>query len=428
MNSVLNFDVQTIVNLILSAILIGIIGIWVYFLAYMIKSFRLSPKLASSANKLNSLNSKQSDTKVKPGDKILPTVSYQKVSVILPARNEEKYIVRCIESLLAQDYPDFEIIAINDSSTDRTGELIHQISLKDNRVKHIDARTKPAGWAGKNWACIEGYKRSEGELLLFTDADTVHSPSAISLAVAQMNQHALDALSAVPKLVCNDFWTRVTLPVLSVFLHTRFSALRVNDPKTKTGYFFGSFYIISRSAYEQVGTHDAVREELVEDGALGAKVKEAGLRLRMVRGEEQIKAVWARDLPSLWHGLRRLMIPLYYQNHTNAVLMTAAVFFILFEPFLLLPYTAFLASYGTDLSGLILWYLDIGSVALIVVTTAVQCKFGVYESLLCAFGAPFGGAMVSFGFISSIIDAKKKNSVVWRDRQYTVSEGQHPLH
>jgi cellulose synthase/poly-beta-1,6-N-acetylglucosamine synthase-like glycosyltransferase len=397
----------TVANLVIAAIMAGIFGVWVYFLAYMSKSFRQAPALELF-------------------DRTGATRS-PKVSVILPARNEERYVARCLDSLLAQDYSNFEIIAINDSSTDRTGEIMEEYTARDPRVVHVDAPAKPEGWAGKNWACYEGYLRAKGEVLLFTDADTEHSSSAMSLAVGQLESQNLDALTAVPKLICNDFWTRITLPALATFLHTRFSPLRVNDPNTKTGYFFGSFFSITRSAYEAVGTHEGVRQELVEDGALGGKVKAGKFKLKMVRGERQIQAVWARDLQTLWHGLRRLMIPLYYQNKPGAYMMATAVFFILFAPFAFLPYLA-AAVLANNISFQILLALQLAAIALILTTTAVQCKLGVFESPAYALASPLSGALISFGFLSAIADARKKGAVSWRDRQYTVSESQHPIH
>jgi glycosyltransferase involved in cell wall biosynthesis len=351
---------------------------------------------------------------------------FPKVSVILPARNEERYVARCLDSLLAQDYSNFEIIAINDSSADSTGEIMKEYAAKDSRVVHVDAPAKPEGWVGKNWACHKGYLRAKGEVLLFTDADTEHSPSAMSLAVGQLVSQNLDALTAVPRLVCNDFWTKITLPGLATFLHTRFSPLRVNDPNTKTGYFFGSFFVITRSTYEAVGTHEGVKDELVEDGALGGKVKEGKFRLKMVRGERQIKAVWARDLQTLWHGLRRLMIPLYYQNKSGAYMMAAAVFFILFAPFAFLPYLP-VATFANNISFQILLGFELAAIALVISTTAVQCRLGVFESPAYALASPLSGALISFGFLSAIADARKKGAVSWRGRQYTISESQHPI-
>ena len=396
----------TITNLVLAAIMAGIFGVWLYFLTYMIKSFRQSPMLESF-------------------DRTSVSRS-PKVSVILPARNEGRYIARCLDSLLGQDYPNFEIIAINDSSTDGTGEIMKAYAANDLRVMHIDASPKPEGWTGKNWACYQGFLRARGELLIFTDADSKHLPSTMSLAVGHLMSENLEALTAVPRLICNDFWTKMTLPVLATFLHTRFSPIRVNDPNTKTGYFFGSFFIITRSTYEAIGTHEGVKEELVEDGALGGKVKASKFRMKMVRGESHIDAVWARDPPTLWQGLRRLMIPIYYQDKVNAYMMAMAVFFILFAPFASLPYLP-VASFAGNTSFQILFVLQISAIALIMVTTAVQCRLAIFESPVYAFAAPLSGALISLSFMSAIADAKKKGAVSWRDRKYIISKTQNPV-
>lgn len=399
--------VLTITNLVLAAIMAGIFGVWLYFLTYMTKSFRQSPML-ESFNRTS-------------------VSRFPKVSVILPARNEGRYIARCLDSLLGQDYPNFEIIAINDSSTDGTGEIMKAYAANDLRVMHIDASPKPEGWTGKNWACYQGFLRARGELLMFTDADSKHLPTTMSLAVGHLMSENLEALTAVPRLICNDFWTKMTLPVLATFLHTRFSPIRVNDPNTKTGYFFGSFFIITRSTYEAIGTHEGVKEELVEDGALGGKVKASKFRMKMVRGEPHIDAVWARDLPTLWQGLRRFMIPVYYQDKVDAYMMAMAVFFILFAPFASLPYLP-VASFAGNTSFQMLFGLQIFAIALIMVTTAVQCRLTIFESPVYAFAAPLSGALISLSFMSAIADAKKKKGAVsWRDRKYVISKTQNPV-
>ena len=397
----------TVTNLVMVVILGGIFGLWAYFLGFMIRSFRLAPRLETF-------------------DRI--SVSTPKVSVILPARNEERYIGRCLDTLLAQDYSNFQIIAINDSSTDATGKIIQEYSARDSRIVYVSAPPKPDGWAGKNWACYQGYLRSEGEILMFTDADTEHASNTMSLATQHLLSQNLDALTAVPHLVCNDFWTKITLPALATFLHTRFSPLRVNDPKVKTGYFFGSFFIITRATYEAVGTHKGVREELVEDGALGGKVKSSNFKMKMVRGERHIDAIWARDLDSLWHGLRRLMMPLYHQDRIGAGLMTIAVFFILLVPFLTIPYSVLASGLAGNISTEILILVQLLVVGMIFITTGLQCAKGVYENPSYALAAPISGAIVSFGFLSAIIDAARRGSVSWRDRKYTVSENQHPIY
>ena len=183
-----------IVTYIIAAILIGIIGAWIYLIKSMIESFTKTPYLDKFENTNN----------------LTP-----KVSIILPARNEEKYLAKCLDSLIEQDYENYEIVVIDDSSEDTTGKIIAEYAKKNSKIIHVSANSKPEGWMGKNWACMEGYRHAKGELLLFTDADTKHSNQVISLAVSHLLSLQLDALSAIPRLLTFDFLTKVSLPMIS---------------------------------------------------------------------------------------------------------------------------------------------------------------------------------------------------------------------
>ncbi len=386
-----------IVNYTLIAIMIGVSGAWLILLKSMLQSFSKTPYLDKFDN----------SRKDSP-----------KVSIILPARNEEKFISKCLDSLLNQDYENYEIIAIDDSSDDNTGRIIEEYSQKNSKIIHVSAREKPNGWMGKNWACVEGYKKSTGDLLLFTDSDTKHSSNVLSLAVSHLLSFNLDALTAIPKMICLDFWTKITLPMISTFLHTRFSALRVNDPSKKTGYFFGSFFIIKKSVYDSVGTHEGVREEIIEDGALGKKVKESGHKIKMVRAEHLIEAIWARDVSSLWHALKRLMVPLFLQHNFIAVGIFVAVLFLLFMPFPILAYSASLI--GTATSFDILFLISLFASILIYAGAILEVKKGLGLKLWSALFGPLGSLVVVLGFLSGIISAKGDSAVSWRGRSYSL--------
>jgi hypothetical protein len=201
----------------------------------------------------------------------------------------------------------------------------------------------------------------------------------------------------------------------------------VNNPRTKIGYFFGSFYLITRSSYEAVGTHRIVRQELVEDGALGSELKRKRFLIRMVRGESYVAAVWARDFNTLWHGLRRLIIPLYFQNKNATILMTVAVIFLLLEPFILLPSLPLLFQKYSTANSLhilltVLATICILSVILIFVCNAVQSKLGVFQSSLYALCCPLAASIITSSFISSLYDARKGGAVTWRGRRYDMTK------
>jgi len=343
-----------------------------------------------------------------------------KVSIILPARNEEDFLPKCLDSLLEQDYPNYEIIVIDDSSEDSTGKIILDYSKNHSKIIPVSARPKPEGWMGKNWACVEGYKKSKGNLLLFTDADTNHSKNVISLAVDHLVAFNLEALTVIPKMISLDFWTKVTLPMISTFLHTRFSAIRVNDPSKKTGYFFGSFFIINKKTYENVGTHEGVKQEIIEDGALGKKVKENNHKMKMVRGEHLVEAVWARDKSTLWNALKRLMIPLYLQSSKIAVGIFFAVLFLLFIPFPTFVYSSFFSQ--QLLSSSFLLFSSLVASVLIYSGGIIEAKKGLDLKLFYAIFAPLGSLVVVFAFFSGLIQAKKDASISWRGRSYSMKD------
>lgn len=386
------------INYVFVVILIGICFAWITLMKSMVDSFRYTPILDKFHAKTHHI---------------------PRVSIILPARNEEGFIAKCLDSLISQDYPNYEIITIDDSSEDSTGEIISKYAEKNSKVIHVTADPKPEGWMGKNWACMDGYKRATGELLLFTDADTEFEKNVISLAVSHLESLGLDALTVIPKMVCLDVWTKITLPVISTFLHTRFSAIRVNDPTKKTGYFFGSFFIIRKTTYDSVGTHEGVKHEIIEDGALGKKVKEGGFRMKMVRGDHLIEAVWARDWSTLWNALKRLMIPLFLQNGRIAVGIFFAVLFLLFMPYVFLLYSIPFAASSASFSAV--FVSSVVSSALLFSACVIDAR-ALQIKMKYAICAPLGSLVVVGGFLVGLIQAKSSSAVSWRGRTYSMKD------
>ena len=386
-------------NYIFTAILIGVFLAWVSLTSSMYKSFTKTPYLDKFDNSSNQI---------------------PKVSIILPARNEEKFIGKCLESFVNQDYTNYEIMAIDDSSDDKTWEIIEKYAKKSDKVVPVKAASKPDGWMGKNWACMEGFKRASGDLLLFTDADTVYSKKVLSLAVAHLLSEKLDVLTVIPRLLCLDNITKITLPMLSTFLHSRYSALNVNNPKKGIGYFFGSFFIIKKEVYEKIGTHEKVKHEIIEDGALGKITKESGFRLKMVRGEHLLDAVYSRSSQEMWNGLERLMVPLYHQNKSYAVGVFFAVLFILFIPIPFLIYSIIFLE--NSMSFIPLLASAILSTSTIFIAAFMETKMGLNLNSVFGLFAPLGGLIVTCGFLSGILQANKSSAVSWRGRKYSVKE------
>jgi chlorobactene glucosyltransferase len=384
---------------LLAIIMFVVLFTWIKLLIYSRRSLKYSPKL-EEVKKL--------------GSNPMP-----RVSIIVPALNEEKYIGRCLQTLLDQDYDNLEIISVDDGSTDGTLLTMKSIAPTDHRLRVLEAGQRPAGWVGKNWACFIGYKNSTGDILIFTDADTVHSEQTVTLAVSHILQEDLSAITAIPRLVSDDFLTSVTLPLLSVFLQTRFSPLKVNDSGNKLGYFFGSFFAIIRGEYQTIGTHKEVHSEIIEDGAIGSLVKKRGIRMKMFRGEDCVNALWARDRQGLWNGLLRLLIPMHRDQGKKSVPMVLAIAFLMVFPFIALPtgiyYTFFVES---RLQGILLSAGSLVAVCVMTTTTIHILSQSLKNGKILALGSLLGAAVITLSFIISLFRANKPQSFAWKGRTY----------
>ena len=395
---------QVIFISLLISILGGVCFTWIYLLLFMIKSIVQSPKLESIEN---------------------VEIKFPKVSIILPARNEEKHIRYCINSLLRQDYSDFELILVNDESTDKTLEIMKEFENSyPSKIKVVNVTERDKNWIGKNWACYQGYLRSNGILLLFTDADSFHSEKTMSLAVQNIIYNKLDAITVMPMLLCNDFLTKATLPILTTFMHTRFSPLKVNSAKSKLGYFFGSYFIISRDTYEKVGSHASVKHEIIEDGALGKKVKEANFKMKMVRGESYVQAIWARNSIELLNAIDRLVIPLFKEKRLKASLLSIALFFLLLFPVLVFPLSLILKINNPTLINFGISFLS-GLILVILFTTSlIQIQKTLFLNKVYSIGFVIGGTIIVTRFINRLIKLNAKSIINWRDRIYILSNDQ----
>ncbi|MGA8765044.1 MAG: glycosyltransferase family 2 protein, partial [Candidatus Sulfotelmatobacter sp.] len=251
-------------------------------------------------------------------------VSQPAVSVIVPARNEELYLGACLESLTSQTGIAFEIIIVDDHSTDRTREIAGSFTS----VHVLEAGPLSAGWTGKNNAVIAGARAARGEWLLFTDADTVHLPGSLARAVAEAQQRQASMLSYSPQQVVESFWEKAIMPVIFAELAARYRPSDVSDPKSPAAAANGQYILIAREAYDAFGGHAAVAGNLLEDVALARAVKRSGrkilfryggdaVRTRMYRSFAQLREGWTKNLALLfpspvflaaWRSLECLLI------------------------------------------------------------------------------------------------------------------------
>jgi hypothetical protein len=229
------------------------------------------------------------------------------VSVIVPARNEEACLRTCLESLVSQAGVVFEIIVVDDGSTDRTRVIAESFP----RVRIIAPGPLPPGWSGKNNAVAAGAREAHGQWLLFTDADTVHKPGSLARAVAEAEQHHADLLSYSPEQEVQGFWEKAIMPVIFADLARRYRPSDVSDPKSPAAAANGQYLLISRSAYEAVGGHAAVATSLLEDVALARAVKASGRKIFFRFGGDAVRTRMYRTLPQLVEGWTKNLVLLF---------------------------------------------------------------------------------------------------------------------
>lgn len=222
------------------------------------------------------------------------------VSIIVPARNEERAIEASLRALLAQNYGSFEIVLVDDQSTDRTRETAIFAAEGDSRLTILDGETPPPGWLGKPWAHQQGAARARGELLLFVDADVRYEPEALGSAVAEIERSGAGLLSLMPAIGMRGFWEHVMMPQLALAAFSVLPTWLVNHVRwAKLAIGGGTGILIRRWVYEAAGGHERLRSSVIDDISLariGAKIAPA-------------RVVLAEDLVSvrMYHGLREIV-------------------------------------------------------------------------------------------------------------------------
>ena len=224
------------------------------------------------------------------------------ISICIPARNEENNIRNCVESALGQDYPNIEVIVLDDRSTDSTLTQLAEIASRDSRLLPISGTELPAGWAGKPHALFQASAAAHGEWLCFVDADTFLAPQAISSCYAKAIETHADMFTTMNEQILGSFWEKVVMPLVMTALSVGFSPRKVNDPNSRDAIANGQFIMIRRTVYDAIGGHEKVKDQIVEDKAISEQVKWNGHRLVVADGSQVIRTRMYTDLPSMWEG------------------------------------------------------------------------------------------------------------------------------
>lgn len=341
-----------------------------------------------------------------------------RVSIIVPARNEAEHVEAALLSLLQLDYPDYEVIAIDDRSDDATGVILDRLNmqwrergeLSHHRLKVLHVSELPQGWLGKVHAMWKAAQQATGEWLLFTDADVVFRPDALHRAVLYAERERADHLVLFPTMVMKTMGERMMMAFFQsqfVFAHRPW---KVADPKSRDAMGVGAFNLVRSSAYEKIGTYAALRMAVLDDMMLGELVKQAGFRQRCVFGRDLLRLRWVVGTFGMVRGLTKNFFAILRFNLLFAIVAICGVLFINVGAFVgvWLAHGWAVIGYGVALLSIAAMYSGMASMSDI--------------SPLYFFLHPIGTLLFAFAMLRSMVVTLAQGGVEWRGTFYSLQE------
>ncbi len=340
------------------------------------------------------------------------------VSVVIPARNEEVNIKRCATSVLTADYPRLEVIVVDDYSSDRTREIARALAAGDSRLRVIENAPLPEGWFGKQWACRTGAEESSGQIILFADADTVHSSDLVTRSINAMHRRGADLFTVAGRQEIVTFWEKLVQPQIFEMMAIRFggSEAMTRSRHVSSKIANGQCIFVRRDVYDELGGHALVKSHVADDMMMAQRYFTAGKSVVAMLGLSQLSTRMYRSLGELIQGwgknvfaagidsmplgaLGRFFFPVMLPmvpllRVVPALVLVAAIFFSVPEPVVVWAAIA--------QACLLVWWLFIYSL--------------IDESPAYAFLTPVGAAMVFWIFLRAALRGKR---VLWKGREYT---------
>ena len=352
---------------------------------------------------------------------ILPLKTLKKgplVSVLIPARNEEKNIGRCLRSLSKQDYHNLEILVLDDNSSDETSRVVEEISKKDTRIRLIRGRSLGRGWKGKSYACHQLSMEATGRYYVFTDADTLHFPNSISSSLEALISTRLDVLSVFPKQIMVSVHERMVV----IFINLAVLALMPLGMIRKTrssriSMANGQFMLFKRSVYKSIGGHRSIKNDIVEDVAISKQVKKCGYRFMVFDGRETIYCRMYDGFKNVVRGFSKFIFAAmnYSVIKLGAVISFIMLLFML--PVFFLPLGLYIFNWPLIVNILILSQVSIILFIRIAMTFRFKSRFSDI------FLHPLSMLYIAVLSVNSVYQAKYGRGIFWKDRFYSITEG-----
>ena len=349
-----------------------------------------------------------------------PPEDAPKISVVVAAKDEAENIEQCVRTMLGQDYPHFEIIVCNDRSTDDTAAIVERIAAEDSRLRLINIQSLPEGWCGKSHAMQKGIAASSGPWICMIDADCRQTSNrTLSTAIQHAVDNRIDLLSVLPTLEMRGFWEAAVQPVCSGMLMIWYDPADVNNPDKPQAYANGAFMLIRRSAYEAIGTHEAIRDRLTEDMNMAALVKHSGLNLKVIRNSGLYQVRMYSSLKGMVRGWSRIFFGTF-STIGRLTLCLLALLVMGLGPWVITPVAFALAATAEATSA---WWLACATAA----ATAAAIQFSVLVRFyrICglngwmAWTYPLGNIVATYAMVFALTRHLPNAKVIWKDTKYS---------
>ncbi|MBZ5534551.1 MAG: glycosyltransferase [Acidobacteriia bacterium] len=345
-----------------------------------------------------------------PAD-VLPNLGWPSMTVIVPARDEERSIEPALRSLATQDYPGLKIVVVDDRSTDQTASLLLSLSREFSTISIETIRELPSGWLGKTHALWRGAQRAgQAKWFLFTDADVVYEPASLRRAVRYAEAQGIDLLTLYPGLILGGFWERAVIASFGLLSFVAYAPWRVNNPQSGAYFATGAFNLVRREAYERAGGHRPLALEVIDDARLCWLMKQAGARVKVIIGLGAIRVRWQVGVAGIVQGLTKNFFAGFNYSLAKAIAGSAGILLFSVVPFfgmMRLPH----------LSG---WLSAASVVALFALYQLSSRGTGV--SFLFATTHPLGAMVMIFIIFRSAFVTLMGGGVTWRGTHYSLRE------
>ena len=340
---------------------------------------------------------------------------WPRLSVVIPACNEAAHLGSAIATLQQQDYPDLDIILVDDRSTDGTGELIERLAREDPRIRAVHVETLPPGWLGKVHALHQGVARARGEWLLLTDADVHFASGSLRRALAYVLYHKVDHLALIPRTIQNSFWLEVAVSAFGLLFLLATRAVKVNEPGSKAFVGIGAFNLVNARRFRRTPGFEWLRLEPGDDVALGLMMKQAGATARIAFAYEDLSVEWYPSVAAMFKGLEKnLFGPGCHYRWSLLLFQAGAIWMLVMAPY-------FALAFGLTHGLVPLWVAGAAAIAMqLIFPFSVVTEGRMRNLVLMLF--PAGMLLISAMMLRAGYKCTRNGGIDWRGTHYPIDQ------